>query len=231
MRNSLPILALACAAALTLAACNKTEQPQEQATAEAAPVVLAKPTAQQPVKPLKPDVVVKAEEAAAAAEAAAPADAPADGTTTQMDPAVAEAKAAYDTAFAQYEEQNKAYSSEWKKYLVSVVTANMQGVKSNRPYMYFVPGGNDEGAQLDRQNQLDNVGNVVARGVLPGNMMAFGGPDSAITAQLVVDAFKEVQAGSFKDVVVLFIGAPADFDTVKQALATSGADARFVEAK
>ncbi|HEY6544152.1 MAG TPA: hypothetical protein VIZ64_04595 [Dokdonella sp.] len=231
MRNSLPILALACAAALTLAACNKTEQPQEQAAAEAAPVVLAKPTAQQPVKPLKPDVVVKAEEAAAAAEAAAPADAPADGTTTQMDPAVAEAKAAYDTAFAQYEEQNKAYSSEWKKYLVSVVTANMQGVKSNRPYMYFVPGGNDEGAQLDRQNQLDNVGNVVARGVLPGNMMAFGGPDSAITAQLVVDAFKEVQAGSFKDVVVLFIGAPADFDTVKQALATSGADARFVEAK
>ena len=83
----------------------------------------------------------------------------------------------------------------------------------------------------DRQNQLDNVGNVVARGVLPGNMMAFGGPDSTITAQLVVDAFKEVQAGSFKDVVVLFIGAPADFESVKQALATSGADARFVEAK
>jgi hypothetical protein len=193
--------------------------------------VLAKPTLQQPVKPMKPEAVVKAEEAAAAAEAAAPPDAPADGATKQMNPAVAEAKAAYDTAFAQYEEQSKAYSSEWKKYLVSVVTANMQGVKSTRPYMYFVPGGNDEGAQLDRQNQLDNVGNVVARGVLPGNMMAFGGPDSTITAQLIVDAFKEVQAGSFKDVVVLFIGAPSDFETVKQALATSGADARFVEAK
>ena len=168
--------------------------------AQDAPPPAAKPTLQQPVKPMKPDIVVKAEEAAAAAEAAAPADAPADGTTTPMDPAVAEAKAAYDAAFAQYEEQSKAYSSEWKKYLVSVVTANMQGVKSNRPYMYFVPGGNDDGAQLDRQNQLDNVGNVVARGVLPGNMMAFGGPDSTITAQLVVDAFKEVQAGSFKDV-------------------------------
>ncbi|HEX7769336.1 MAG TPA: hypothetical protein VF422_04820 [Dokdonella sp.] len=230
MRKSLPILVLACAA-FALAACNKSEQPQEEAAVEAAPVVLAKPTLQQPVKPMKPDIVVKAEEAAAAAEAAAPADAPADGTTIPMDPAVAEAKAAYDAAFAQYEEQSKAYSSEWKKYLVSVVTANMQGVKSNRPYMYFVPGGNDDGAQLDRQNQLDNVGNVVARGVLPGNMMAFGGPDSTITAQLVVDAFKEVQAGSFKDVVVLFIGAPADFESVKQALATSGADARFVEAK
>jgi hypothetical protein len=62
-------------------------------------------------------------------------------------------------------------------------------------------------------------------------MMAFGGPDSAITAQLIVDAFTDVQAGAFKDVVILFIGAPADAETVKQALASSGAEVRFVEAK
>ena len=62
-------------------------------------------------------------------------------------------------------------------------------------------------------------------------MMAFGGPDSKTTAQLVTDAFKDAQAGSFKDVVILFIGAPADADGVKQALASSGADVRFVEAK
>ena len=63
MRKSLPILVLACAA-FALAACNKSEQPQEEAAVEAAPVVLAKPTLQQPVKPMKPDIVVKAEEAA-----------------------------------------------------------------------------------------------------------------------------------------------------------------------
>src|SRR5690606_31578129 len=72
----------------------------------------------------------------------------------------------------------------WKKYLVSVVQANMQGVKSNRPFMYYVPSGDDDAAIADRQNQLDNVTSVVLRGVLPGNMLAFGGPDSAITAQL-----------------------------------------------
>ena len=33
--------------------------------------------------------------------------------------------------------------AEWKKYLGAVVMQNMQGVKSNRPYMYFVPGGDD----------------------------------------------------------------------------------------
>ncbi len=126
---------------------------------------------------------------------------------------------------------NPTDKTAWKQYLVSVVTANMQGVKTNHPYMYFVPGGDDDAAKADRQNQLDNVKNVVARGVLPGNMMAFGGPDSKTTADLIVAAFKDAQAGTFKDVVVLFIGAPGDLDGVKQALTSSGADVRFVEAK
>ena len=126
---------------------------------------------------------------------------------------------------------NPTDKTAWKQYLVSVVTANMQGVKTNHPYMYFVPGGEDDAAKSDRQNQLDNVKNVVARGVLPGNMMAFGGPDSKTTADLIVASFAEAGAGSFKDVIVLFIGAPGDLDAVKQALAASGADVRFVEAK
>jgi hypothetical protein len=126
---------------------------------------------------------------------------------------------------------NPTDKSAWKQYLVSVVTANMQGVKSNHPYMYFVPAGDDDAAKTDRDNQLENVKTVVDRGVLPGNMMAFGGPDSKLTAQLVVAAFKDARAGAFKDVVVLFIGAAVDADGVKQALAASGADVRFVEVK
>ena len=45
----------------------------------------------------------------------------------------------------------------WQKYLASVVMRNMQGVKTNHPYMYFVPAGDDDAAKSDRQNQLDNV--------------------------------------------------------------------------
>jgi len=119
----------------------------------------------------------------------------------------------------------------WKKYLVSVVTANMQGVKSNHPYMYFVPGGEDEASVADRNNQFENVHNTVLRGVLPGNMMAFGGPDSKMTSDLIINAFKDAQAGSFKDVVVLFIGQTAEGAAVKLALDPSGADVRFVQAK
>lgn len=119
----------------------------------------------------------------------------------------------------------------WKAYLVSVVNANMQGVKTNHPYMYYVPGGDDDAAKADRQNQLDNVKNVVARGVLPGNLMAFGGPDSKATSDIIVQAFAAAQAGALKDVIVLFIGSSAELDAVKQAVTPSGAEVRFVEAK
>jgi hypothetical protein len=169
MRKISSIIALACAAAFALAACNQQKEAAQEPAA-AAPQVAAVPT-------------------------------------------------------------NPNDKTAWKQYLVSVVTANMQGVKTNHPYMYFVPAGDDDATKSDRQNQLDNVKTVVARGVLPGNMMAFGGPDSKTTADLVVEAFKDAQAGSFKDVVVLFVGAPGDLDAVKQALASSAADVRFVEAK
>ena len=126
---------------------------------------------------------------------------------------------------------NPTDKTAWKQYLVSAVTANMQGVKTNHPYMYFVPGGDDDAAKNERNNQLENVKTVVGRSVLPGNMLAFGGPDSKITAQLIIDAFKDVQPGSFKDVVVLFVGSPSEDASIKQALTSSGASVRFVEAK
>jgi hypothetical protein len=145
----------------------------------------------------------KAAEAAAAAEAAKPVPAPAA----------------------------TADKAAWQKYLVAVVKQNMKDVKTNHPYMYFIPNGDSPEVLDARKNQLDNVSTTVARGVLPGNMMAFGGPDSKLTADTIVEAFKDAQEGTFKGVVVLFIGAPADKDRVKDALTKSGADYRFVEMK
>ncbi|MBS0556614.1 MAG: hypothetical protein JSR27_04275 [Proteobacteria bacterium] len=124
-----------------------------------------------------------------------------------------------------------ADDTAWQKYLVSVVTRNMQGVKTNHPFMYYVPAGDTQAAEDARKSQLDNVGTTVARGVLPGNMLAFGGPDSKATADLIVEAFANANDGSFKDVIVLFAGAGADEQRVKDALAKSGAQLRFVEMK
>jgi hypothetical protein len=124
-----------------------------------------------------------------------------------------------------------AEPAAWKKYLAAVVMQNMQGVKTTRPYMYFVPAGTDGKAEVDRSNQLDNVAITVSRGVLPGNMLAFGGPDSATTADLIIDAFADAGPGTFQDVTVLFVGAQADSDRVKAALEPSAATYRFAEMK
>lgn len=145
----------------------------------------------------------KKAEAAAAAEAAKPVPLPTDPTN----------------------------AAAWKNYLVKVVMQNMQGVKTNHPYMYYVPGGDGPDLDSARKDQLDNVSTTVARGVLPGNMMAFGGPDSKRTADLIVEAFKGAGDGTLKGVVVLLVGAPADSDRAKDAVAKSGAEFRFVEMK
>lgn len=140
---------------------------------------------------------------------------------------------------------NNTDNQAWKLYLSSVVKKNMEGIR-NSPYMYYLPAatgaaapaedGMQEGAagsadQDEYDRQLDNVTGVVGRGVLPGNMLAFGSPDSDRMANLVVEAFTGVSQGSLKDVRVLFIGTAADAERVKAAVEPSGATFVFHEAR
>ena len=144
----------------------------------------------------------------------------------------------------------------WKLYLSSVVKQNMEGIRQS-PYLYYLPlsaAPSDaaptdpaaaptdtaptppEGEDLvptddEYTRQLDNVSGTVARGVLPGNMLVFGSPDSKRMADLVVEAFEGVESGSMKDVRVLFIGAAADSDRVKTAVEPAGVTYVFHEAK
>ncbi|HEY8009905.1 MAG TPA: hypothetical protein VIE67_02800 [Rudaea sp.] len=123
----------------------------------------------------------------------------------------------------------------WAPYFKATVTKflreNAQTIKTNHPYVYYVPGGDDDAAKTDRQNGLDNVSTVVQRGILPGAFMAFSGPNSTYTADTVVGAFKDAKEGAFKGVYVLFIGATADQDRVKQVIDKTGATFYFVEIK
>ena len=116
----------------------------------------------------------------------------------------------------------------WNAYLGQLVQTNMQGMTASQPYAYMVtPGVSDEDkAQNDRQ--LQSVQDTVARGVLPGNLLAFAGQDSSKTADLVTAAFKDAKAGSFKGVIVLFIGDKADEQRVTDTLKPTGATVRFV---
>ena len=117
----------------------------------------------------------------------------------------------------------------WNVYLGQLVQSNLQGMKAPQPYAYMVTPGQTEDQQAQNARQLQGVQDTVARGVLPGNLLAFGGPSSTTTAQFVVDAFKNATAGSFKDVIVVFIGDKGDEQKVQDALKPTGATFRFVE--
>lgn len=119
-------------------------------------------------------------------------------------------------------------SKAWSAYLGQIVQKNMQGMTANQPYAYMVTAGNTDEAKAQNDRQLQSVQDTVARGVLPGNLLVFGGPVSATTADLVIAAFKDAKPGSFKDVIVLFIGDQADEQRVTDALKPTGATIRFV---
>ena len=124
----------------------------------------------------------------------------------------------------------------WKEYLGKVVGQNQAGV-TDRTFPYYLPmnssdpaeGDQDGKSQYDRQ--LENVNTVVLRTVLPGNMLAFGSPDSAKMADLIVTAFTGADPNALKGSQVLFIGNAADNERVKAAVEAAGAKYIFVEAK
>jgi len=119
-------------------------------------------------------------------------------------------------------------SKAWNAYLGQLVQNNLQGMKASQPYAYLVTAGDTDEAKAQNDRQLQSVQDTVARGVLPGNLLAFAGPVSSMTADLVVAAFKDAKPGSFKDVIIVFIGDKADEQRVTDALKPTGATFHFV---
>lgn len=125
---------------------------------------------------------------------------------------------------------------QWVPYLQEVVRRNMAGV-TDRVSPYYLPANSteiapdDEDGRSKYDRQLDNVATVVSRTVLPGNMLAFGSPDSTKMADLIVQAFTGGQPTALKGSQVLFIGSAADSPRVQAAVEAVGAKYIFVEAK
>jgi hypothetical protein len=137
----------------------------------------------------------------------------------------------------------------WSAYLSQIVEENIGDI-TNTPYAYFVPdvpvqvaaAGTAAGeagtaavpasassAEETLGRVQDQINTVVQATVLPGNMVAAGGPNSATTAAVLENAFKQAAPGSFKGVVVLFIGDKADEAAVKAAVDPSGATFKFAQ--
>jgi hypothetical protein len=126
-----------------------------------------------------------------------------------------------------------ADDGQWKLYLQQVVSQNMSGV-TDRVFPYYLPADSavvqaDGKSQYDRQ--LENVTSVIQRTVLPGNMLAFGSPDSAKMADLILASFAGAKADALKGSQVLFIGKAEDSARVQPVVEAAGGKYIFVEAK
>jgi hypothetical protein len=141
------------------------------------------------------------EAAARAAAASAPLTAPVDGD---------------DTA--------------WGNYLTDVVRRNL-GNTVNSPYLYYLPSEDSADFEGEYERLREKATADVQRGILEGNMLAFGSPASSRMAGLIVDAFSNVQAASMPGVRVLFIGKAEDSERARAAVEPTGAEYLFVEAK
>lgn len=124
-----------------------------------------------------------------------------------------------------------ADAASWSPYLNQVIGNNL-GRVTNQPFVYFLGGrATDADFQAKYERQADQIKAAMARGVPGGNLIAFAAPESAKMADIIVASFQAVPAGTMKNVRILFIGAAADKDRVGAAVAPSGADYVFVEAK
>ena len=118
----------------------------------------------------------------------------------------------------------------WKAYLPAVVQENM-GTITNSPFLYYLPPESDPDFEAKFGRQVDAATLAMSRGVQKGNLLAFGSPASARMAELMEAAFKDVPADTLAGVRILFIGDAADNPKVQAALAPTGAEYVFIEAK
>lgn len=217
-KYALPVM-LALTGTLALGACSQQDQSAQTqpAAAQQAPTASSEDCAQlvahlaamQPAVSSTAGIVaptLKAGQAGVASTSAAPAE-----------PAPVQLSAEDETL------QTACYS-----YLSGLVQNNLKGMRSNQPYAYLVPAGNTMDNASQRGRQLDQVTDVVMRGVMPGNLLAFAGPDSTQTANLMVSAFGQAQPSSLKGVIVVFVGSPADQARVEKVVKPTAATFRFV---
>ncbi|RYE93369.1 MAG: hypothetical protein EOO78_27215, partial [Oxalobacteraceae bacterium] len=105
------------------------------------------------------------------------------------------------------------------------------GTVTNSPFLYYLAPESDPEFAAKFERQTESATQAVARGVQPGNMLAFGSSASTKMADLIDVAFKDVPPDSMKGVRVLFIGNAAENARVQAIVQPKGVEYTFVEAK
>ena len=76
----------------------------------------------------------------------------------------------------------------WGEYLSDVVTRNMEGITSN-PYLYYLPAEDSPDFEGSYERLKGEVDVAMQRGILEGNLVAFGSPAETLTEANLREAY------------------------------------------
>lgn len=119
-------------------------------------------------------------------------------------------------------------TAAWETYMVQVGKVNNNGM-ANRPYLFIVPSGDVPSAH-DRRQQIQQVlADMASRNGFPGNVISVGGPDPAMTADVLKAAFGAAKPGTLKTLSVLYIGDDTNKPQVEKSITTAGAAFQYAK--
>jgi hypothetical protein len=113
--------------------------------------------------------------------------------------------------------------AEWSKFMNAVVKPHFKQGETGRVWPYLVMPGETE----ENGRKLETLKQSVVNGLQPGQLFAYVGPDSTVTADLIVEGFKEAKPDSLKRSTLIFAGKRADEERVRTAVTASGMSFEF----
>ena len=114
----------------------------------------------------------------------------------------------------------------WSKYISHVAGQHMSRIRG-RPTSFYLASSQEPEWEGRLEGMHESVANSLARGILPRSLVIFASPDYTAMADLMVEEFEGAQAGTLRDVRILFIGAAEDEERVRAAVEPTGAEFVF----
>ena len=113
--------------------------------------------------------------------------------------------------------------AEWNKYMNAVIKPHYIKGETTRVWPYLVMPGETE----ENGRKLEALQQSVVNGLQAGQLFVYLGPDSTVTADLILEGFKEAKPDSLTRSTLLFVGKRADEERVKTAVVASGMSFKF----
>lgn len=119
----------------------------------------------------------------------------------------------------------------WREYLTGIARQYAgRGQGALKPYITYLRAGEDPARHIEQTLEF------IARGMDKGTLLIFASPDSAFAADVIGQIFSQAKPEDASrlgrnGVQMLFVGAQADEAKVREAIAATGMQMRFHEAK